>query len=208
MEHRLAGGPQDHPNYNTTVTSTRMSMDMLTSGYAPGTEPIAPPPNATDDPDHCAGCGASTSGARRWKETHLHSHNECKRAYQDNTCKFTKIPAADPNGDNIAFDDYGDYDAYADNAPSAAVSYDTQQSVYPQASSSAPQAESYYPETTTGTAHGGQYSSTTGGASQNEQYYPASSSASQVRGHTTTSQYRGGTGGSRGYRGAGNNRRD
>lgn len=62
MEHRLTGGPQDHPNYNTTVTSARMGMGMLTSGYAPGSEPIAQPQNALDDPDYCEGCGTSTNG--------------------------------------------------------------------------------------------------------------------------------------------------
>ncbi|TGO56608.1 hypothetical protein BOTNAR_0219g00160 [Botryotinia narcissicola] len=223
MEHRPTGRPQDHPNYNTTVTSTRMGMSMLTSGFAPGAEPVARPPDASNDSYHCAGCNASTNGTRYWKEEHLHSNNDCKVAYGNNTCKFPKyvtndehevyeadenripapLTASDPNGDNIVFDDYGDYNAYANNAPSAAVSYDTQQSLYPQASSSASHAQSYYPATTTGIHHGGQYSSTTGSAPQNEQYYPASSGGSQGRGRTTTSHYRGS--GGHGYRGARNN---
>ncbi|THV50997.1 hypothetical protein BGAL_0127g00060 [Botrytis galanthina] len=205
MEHRPTGRPQDHPNYNTTVTSTSMGMGMLTSGFAPGTEPIARPPDASDDPEHCAGCGMSTNGTRGWKEEHLHSHIQF---YETDENRIpAPLPAADPDGDNSVFDDYyGDYNAYADNAPSAAVSYDTQQSLYPQASSSASQAQSYYPVTTTGIDQGGQYSSTTGSAPQNEQYYPASSSASQGQGHTTTSHYR--RSGSRGHSGAGNNRRD
>ncbi|TGO36950.1 hypothetical protein BHYA_0110g00150 [Botrytis hyacinthi] len=227
MEHRPTGRPQDHPNYNTTVTSTSMGMSMLTSGFAPGAEPIARPPKALDDPYYCAGCNTSTNGTRDWKKEHLHSRNDCKVAYENNTCQFPKyvtndehevyeadenripapLPASDPNGDNTAFDDYyGSYDDYVGNAPSGIVSYVTQQSLYPQASSSASQAQTYYPATTTGIDQGGQYSSTTGSTPQNEQYYPASSSASQGRGHTTTSQYRGS--GSHGYRGAGNNRRD
>ncbi|KAF5870359.1 uncharacterized protein Bfra_009743 [Botrytis fragariae] len=211
MEHRPTGRPQDHPNYNTTVTSANIGIRMLTSGYAPGTEPIARPPNALDDPEYCAGCGTSTNGAQDWKKRHLHLRNECKLAYQNNTCRFPKIPAplpaSDPNGDNTAHDDYyGDYDAYANNALAGAVSYDTQQSLYPQASSSTSQAESYYPATTTGTTQGGQYSSTTDSVSQDVHYYPAISSASQGQDYTTTSQYRGS--GSRGYRRAGNKRRD
>ncbi|KAF7950432.1 hypothetical protein EAE96_007717 [Botrytis aclada] len=213
MEHRLTGGPQDHPNYNTTVTSTRIYISMLTSGYAPGSEPIARPPNALDDPDYCAGCGTSTTGARDWKEKHLQFRNECKLAYQDNTYRFPKtaapLPAqaSDPNGDNTAFDDYyGDYDAYAGNVPSDAVTYDTrEQSLYPQASSGVLQAGSNYPTTTNGIDQGGQYSSTTGNVPQDEQHYSVRSSASQGRGHTTIAQYR--VSGSRGYRGAGDNRR-
>ncbi|TGO59271.1 hypothetical protein BCON_0046g00150 [Botryotinia convoluta] len=211
MEHRLTGGPQDYPSYDTTVTSTSIGISMLTSGYAPGSEPIARPPNALDDPDYCAGCGTSTNGTRDWKEKHLHFRNDCKLAYQNNTCRYPKIPAplpaSDPNGDNTAFDHYyGDYDAYAGNAPSGAVSYDTrEQSLHPQASSSASQAESHYPATTTGTAQGGQYSSTTGNGPQDEHYYPASSNASQGRGNTTTSWNSGS--GRHSRRGAGSSRR-
>ncbi|KAM3152940.1 hypothetical protein ABEW05_006667 [Botrytis cinerea] len=213
MEHRLTGGPQDHPNYNTTVTSARMGMGMLTSGYAPGSEPIAQPQNALNDPDYYEGCGTSTNGLSDWKKNHLHFHNECKLAYQSETCRFPKIPAplpaqeSDPNGDNTAFDNYyGDYDAYAGNAPLGAVSYDTrEQSLYPQASSSAPRAEAYYPVTTTGIDQGGQYSSTIGGVSQDEHHYPTSSGTSQGRGRTTTAQNRGS--GNRGYHGASSNSR-
>ncbi|TEY62559.1 hypothetical protein BOTCAL_0160g00040 [Botryotinia calthae] len=194
MEHRPTGGPQDHPNYNTTVTSARMGMGMLTSGYAPSSEPIAQPQNALDDPDYCEGYGTSTNGLSDWKKNHLHFHNECKLAYLESTCRFPKIPApllaqeSDPNGDNTAFDNYyGDYDAYAGNTPWGSVSSDMrEQSLYPQASSSAPQAEAYYPVTTTGMDRGGQYSSTIGGVSQDEHYYPTSSGTSQGRGRTTT----------------------
>ncbi|TGO26511.1 hypothetical protein BPAE_0058g00300 [Botrytis paeoniae] len=210
MEHRPTGRPQDHPNFNTTVTSTSIGTSMLISGYAPGTEPIARPPNGLDDPDYCAGCGTSTDRIRDWKEKHLRFRNEFYEADENRIPAPLPAQASDPNGDNTAFDDhYGDYDAYAGNAPSGTVPYDTQQSLYPQASSGAPEAESYYPTTTTTTTgiyQGGQYSSTTGSATQNEQYYPTSSSASQGWGHTTTTQYRGS--GRRGYRGAGNNRRD
>ncbi|KAF7891686.1 hypothetical protein EAF00_007988 [Botryotinia globosa] len=187
MEHRPTGRPQDHPNYNATVISTGMGTSMLTSGFAPGTEPIALPPDGLVDRHHCAGCNTSTNGTRDWKRKHLDSRRDCKVAYERNTCRFSKyvtndehevyeadenripapLPASDPNGDNVDFDDYGDYNAYANNAPSAAVSYDTQQSLYPQATSSASQAQSFYPATTTGIHQGGQYSSTTGSAPQN-----------------------------------------
>lgn len=90
MEHRPTGRPQDHPNYNTTVTSTSMGMGMLTSGFAPGTEPIARPLDASDDPEHCAGCGMPTNGTRGWKEEHLNSHIQCKLAYRDSACQFPK----------------------------------------------------------------------------------------------------------------------
>ncbi|KAF7890931.1 uncharacterized protein EAF01_010740 [Botrytis porri] len=160
MEHRLTGGPQDHLNYNTTVASSSIGISMLASGYAPGSEPIARPPNALDDPDYCAGCGTSTNGNQDWKEQHLHFRNECKLGYQNNTCQFPKIPppllASDPNGDHTAYDDYwGNYDAYVNDTPSGTVPNDTQQSLYPQASSSAPQDENYYPATTNGIGQSG-----------------------------------------------------
>ncbi|KAF7928032.1 uncharacterized protein EAE97_009830 [Botrytis byssoidea] len=177
---------------------------MLTSGFAPGAEPIALPPDGLVDLYHCAGCNDPTNGTRDWKRKHLDSRIDFKVAYERHTCRFPKyvtndehevyeadenripapLPASDPNGDNIVFDNYGDYNAYANNAPSVAVSYDTQQSLCPQASSSASQAQSYYPATTIGIHQSGQYSSTTGSAPQNEQYYPVSSSGSQGRGYT------------------------
>ncbi|TGO11881.1 hypothetical protein BTUL_0099g00140 [Botrytis tulipae] len=212
MEHRPTDGSQDHMNYNTTFTSNTMDMSMLTSGFAPGAEPVAQPPDALYDRSHCAGCNALTDGTLRWKERHLDSNRDCKfPRYVTNdehgvyVADENRFPAAGPNDDNVVFDDYGDYNAYADNAPSAAVSYDTQQSLYPQASSSAFQAQSYYPATTTGIHQGGQYSSTTGSAPQNEQYYPVSSSSSQGRGPTNEARNSGS--GHHHRRGGGSSRR-